>query len=350
MKIKEYYYPNFDYLRFFLASIVMFSHDKIIRWPRSGKLAVDVFFALSGWLIGGILLNISRDGLPKFFFNRAIRIWIPYYVALILIVAASVLRDPIDSKWLEFIFYKMTFSYNIFGTIQLAEFRDLMPLNGTGNHFWSVNAEEQFYLLAPLILVLLPKLGRTVTIWSALAVFAYISHTYAAISFGVLAAVLANKYGNFYSTVTAKILLFLILTTTALGLAIDGALVDDKFHLYSPIFSISIILLLAVKGKKQDLGVYLGGMSYPLYLNQWIGVFVLNALLDPFGLRDSGVRQILSIFCNYGIAALLYWQIDRRIISKRSSWFNEKRGIIATSCAYGLMTLGIMTGISMINT
>ncbi|OUR65082.1 hypothetical protein A9Q79_03875 [Methylophaga sp. 42_25_T18] len=105
---KKEYYPYFDYVRFIAASIVMFGHDRLIDWGPSGSIAVDVFFALSGWLIGGILLHTSRKDLPRFYFNRAVRIWIPYFIALFLIIFVSLLKDPITFKWFEFIVYKLT--------------------------------------------------------------------------------------------------------------------------------------------------------------------------------------------------------------------------------------------------
>ena len=40
---KDEYFPYFDYLRIILASVVMLAHDKVITWPNSGKLAVDIF-------------------------------------------------------------------------------------------------------------------------------------------------------------------------------------------------------------------------------------------------------------------------------------------------------------------
>jgi peptidoglycan/LPS O-acetylase OafA/YrhL len=68
-------YPIFDWLRFVLASIVALDHvDLIAHSEITGNLAVQVFFSLSGWLIGGILLNSRFEQLPRFFFNRATRI------------------------------------------------------------------------------------------------------------------------------------------------------------------------------------------------------------------------------------------------------------------------------------
>jgi peptidoglycan/LPS O-acetylase OafA/YrhL len=72
-------YPLFDWLRFLLASVVVLGHANFVTWDHAGNLAVQVFFALSGFLIGGILLTTRRAELPHFFFNRATRIWIPTF-------------------------------------------------------------------------------------------------------------------------------------------------------------------------------------------------------------------------------------------------------------------------------
>lgn len=342
MNLKKTYYPYFDYLRIALATIVMLGHDGLIRWGQSGNLAVQVFFALSGWLIGGILLRLSTDDLPRFYFNRALRIWIPYYIACLLLILASLLRDPINLKWAEFVFYKLSFVYNIFGPPQLAQYVQNMPLQGTGNHFWSVNAEEQFYLVAPLILVLAAqKFGRSVLFWSAITLTAWLTNTYGSIVFGVLAAVVVHDYGPIHLKNRIRYVLFAITLASIVGIV--GGI---NYALLSPIFSVGVVLLLAIEGTQDRVGVFLGGMSYPLYLNHWIGVFMGNLLLSPLNLRDSPLRHILSIILNLGIAAGLYWWIDRRIVEVRGSLFSKKRGIIAVSIAYSLTVIGMVVGLS----
>ena len=260
------YYPYFDYLRIVLVSIVMFGHDNLIAWGYSGKLAVDVFFALSGWLIGGILLRTDISNLPRFYFNRALRIWVPYYIAFTLIIIASLLKDPIDLKWFEFIIYKFTWVYNIFGPPQLQACKGCMPLDGTGNHFWSVNAEEQFYLLAPLLLVVFAKKGRQLITWFLIVASLWFMGIYASISFGVFAAIANSKYPDLYIKKVSRGGLLLVIISSAIGLSIT-----TDYALYSPLFSICLVLLLARKGKKNAIGSFLGGISYPLYLNHWIG-------------------------------------------------------------------------------
>jgi len=318
----------------------MLGHDNLIVWSYSGKLAVDVFFALSGFLIGSILLRTEISNLPRFYFNRALRIWVPYYIALSLIIIASLLKDPIDSKWVEFISYKLTWVYNIFGPSQLHDCRTCMPLDGTGNHFWSVNAEEQFYLLAPLFLVIFANKGRQLITWTLIVIPLWFMEVYAPISFGVFIAIVNTKYPGFYLKKMSKVFLLFLFMGSTIGLSFN-----TDYSLYSPVFSICLVLLLGKKGKKHSIGSFLGGISYPLYLNHWIGVFFMNLVLDPFGLRDSGIRQFCSVLMNYAIAAFLYWYIERRVLSMREQLYTIKKGIIFTIVAYFSVAIGLIYGV-----
>lgn len=337
-KLKTYY-PYFDYVRFIAASIVMFYHDGLINWDPSGSIAVDVFFALSGWLIGGILLRSKTEDLPRFYFNRAIRIWIPYFAALSLIILVSLLKDPVNIKWFEFILYKLTFVYNIFGPPQLLEYKDMMPLDGTGNHFWSVNAEEQFYLFAPILLVLIGKFGRHPITWALLSVIAWHQHLYAPIFLGVFAAICAYKYGNFYEKPFVKFILFAILVTSTFGI------IYSNYQYFSPAFSISLILLLAIKGEKSDFGEFLGGISYPLYLNHWIGVFAANSISGIFGFRGTLYSIVLAILIGYLLSAIMYLLIDKQCLKHRSKFYSHARGVWITISAYLMIVIGLSFGI-----
>ena len=342
---KQYYYPWFDWLRGSLAISIMLTHEGLIAWERSGNFAVQVFFALSGWLIGGILIKLKPEQLTKFYFNRAIRIWVPYYLALILLVCASLLHDPITGKWLEFVFYKLSFVYNIFGNSQLADYMQAMPLQGTGNHFWSVNAEEQFYLLAPLILVFIRHpLARSTLLWIMIATFAYFANIYASIVFGVLAAVAVNQYGSFHAKFEVKLVFGLILIASIIGFYLHF-----NYEKIVPFAAISIILLLSHKGAQNKVGAIFGGMSYQLYLNHWIGLFIAHALLKPYGLRDSAYSYMMSISLNIIIAVALYWFIDKRLLAIRGELFTKQRGLITTIIAYSMVIIGSLVGFTLLN-
>ena len=322
----------------------MLGHDGLINaFPQAGNFAVQIFFALSGWLIGGILLNLSAADLPRFYFNRALRIWIPYFIAFVLLIAASLLREPVTSKWLEFVFYKLSFVYNLFGPPQLARHVQEMPLAGTGNHFWSVNAEEQFYLLAPLLLVLAaPRYGRHALTWLLIALAAWLSHIYASIVLGVLASVIASRHAGFQNNPGVRAGLWVLLAASSTALAMGG-----NYHLLAPGCAIAIVLLAAVAGRKHPLGVFAGGMSYPLYLNHWVGFFAAKALFKPFGLMDSSARHLLSFVLNIALAALLYWCIDRRVLMIRSQLYSPARGRLVIGAAYGMVIIGIGVGVTL---
>ena len=333
---QEDYYPWFDWLRGVLAVVVMLKHDRVLHWAQAGGFAVEVFFALSGWLIGGLLLRLNKQDVPRFYFNRAIRIWAPYYI-----VASVLHHDALNAKWMEFVAYKLTFVYNLFGPSQLAGHHVEMPLQGTGNHFWSVNAEEQFYLIAPLLLVIAARwLGRAPLTWAGLAMLAWVTHVYAAIVFGVLAAVVVHRFGPVHLSRTGRLVLVAVGIASAVGLAFDF-----NYDLSAPLCGICIVLLLANKGQKQPLGALIGGMSYPLYLNHWIGVFIGNSLLGPFGLRDSGPRQLLAFVLNIAVAVALYWWIDRRLLARRGLMYSPQRAAAATYTGCGLVGAGLFFGI-----
>lgn len=336
------YYPWFDWLRIILAVIVLLSHDGLLKiWVYSGNFAVQVFFALSGYLIGGILLSIKKADLPRFYFNRALRIWVPYFFALALLVAAGLLHDQITFKWLEFVFYKLCFVYNIFGPPQLELYRQMMPLQGTGNHFWSINAEEQFYLLSPLLLVVTPaRFGKNILTWAALATLALLTQTYASIVLGVLSAVVVKKFGNLYLTRSARFTFTLIII-----LSIVGFTKQIDYMFIAPLCAISIVMLLTTKGKQTSLGVFVGGMSYPLYMNQWIGGFVTNFLFKHLGLNEPSFKHITTILLSLIIAGIFYWFIDRQILAIRAKLYTAARGRILTIIAYASVIIGICVGL-----
>jgi peptidoglycan/LPS O-acetylase OafA/YrhL len=337
----EAYYPWFDWLRGVLAIAVMLGHDGIVAWSRQANFAVQVFFALSGWLIGTVLLHTRRPDLPRFYFNRAVRIWVPYYIALCLLLGASLLRDPVTSKWLEFVLYKATFVYNLFGTPQLATHVAQMPLQGTGNHFWSVNAEEQFYLLAPLLLVVAaPALGRTRATWLVLSAITWVIGLGTSITFGVTAAVFAFRDETLFRRPIARAVLAVALIASALGLA------TDRFYdQLAPIASICIVLLLSQPGPRARLGAVAGGMSYPLYLNHWIGVYVAHAALRPFGLRDSLLSHVVSVVLNIGLAVGLYLYVERPLLDRRRQWYTPAFGRRAMVAAYSMIAAGLAFGV-----
>lgn len=321
------YYPAFDYLRACAAIGVFISHADIGKtFPvKLGDASVQAFFALSGFLIGGILLRSEPSDLPKFFFNRAVRIWVPYAIAIAILAVATAIKQGFgDPKFVEFFFYMVMFVYNWFGPQQLAEFGDRMPLNGTGNHFWSICVEEQFYLFAPFLILFLPRTLLPIGLAGAVSLS---PNYFASISAGVLLAWVGPRWTVIALLVAGGLIAKLAGSYIATAALLSAALVGALSHL---------------RGGQAWLGRVAGGASYPFYLNHWIGLFVINSA------AKLGFPYWISAIVGFTIPATLsvahYLLIDRFIAQQRSRWFSRRAGIFLFAYAVISVSVGLTGG------
>jgi peptidoglycan/LPS O-acetylase OafA/YrhL len=325
---KEIYYPYFDYCRAVAALGVFVAHaDSHNYFPSNlGNASVQLFFAMSGFLIGGILLRSKRDDLPRFYFNRASRIWIPYAIAILILLGGTLLKQGwSEPKFGEFFMYMATFVYNWFGPPQLAEFKSSMPLDGTGNHFWSICVEEQFYLVAPFMILFFHRFVLLI----GLAAATFLSPDYfASISLGVVLAIFGPQ------------------TWLITGAAIGGgvAALTGPYIVAAALISAAIVGVLArLPGRQTLVGKIAGGASYPFYLNHWIGLFAINAALRltlPYwSAWTFGLVVAISI------SVVHYFAIDRMIAKFRSGWFSKRTGILACGTGFLLVAAGLTYGV-----
>ncbi len=129
-------------------------------------IGVDLFFCLSGYLIGGILLDNlrSRSSFATFYARRAFRIVPIYYLTVVLVLLALPWFPRFSTAVYppEFFFgYIQNFAMS-FTSVETS--RWLMPT-------WTLCVEEQFYLLLPLLLFVTPS-RRLVQVLLALIVSA----------------------------------------------------------------------------------------------------------------------------------------------------------------------------------
>src|SRR5258708_6096278 len=115
-------------------------------WARIGWTGVDLFFVLSGFLVGGLLLSElrthSRLDLGRFLVRRSFKIWPAYYVYLTCAVVLEAVRYH-EPLWREF-------ASHIPSVVQLQNYSIQEP-----GHLWSLAVEEHFYLVLPALLAVL---------------------------------------------------------------------------------------------------------------------------------------------------------------------------------------------------
>jgi peptidoglycan/LPS O-acetylase OafA/YrhL len=132
---------------------------------RFGWIGVDLFFVLSGYLIGGQLLaplaRGQRINLPRFFARRALRILPAYFIILAIYFLFPVWREYPEM----FPLWKFLISVQNIGL-----------RGGTAfSHAWSLAVEDQFYLLLPLLLLILNRWRRAAVIVPCLIVLGGLS-------------------------------------------------------------------------------------------------------------------------------------------------------------------------------
>jgi len=159
--------PGLDLLRALAIIVVVIYHAGIMGFPMPGRvdrwgwIGVDLFFVLSGYLIGGQLLaplaHDRRINLGRFFARRALRIMPAYFVVLAVYFLLPPVREyPEMSQPL----WKFLLSV-----------QNIALHGGTAfSHAWSLAVEDQFYLCLPFILLFVNRSHRAAMIIPAVIV------------------------------------------------------------------------------------------------------------------------------------------------------------------------------------
>ncbi len=149
--------PQLDGLRAIAATLVVVEHFAPLYdylYFSTGRLGVWLFFALSGFLITGILAK-SRDlidvapGQRKrvwqaFYMRRILRIWPLYYALLLVAVVLNLTEARHLLPW--YMVHLANFGVATTGW--------WVPSIG---HYWTLGIEEQFYLVWPIVILFAPR-------------------------------------------------------------------------------------------------------------------------------------------------------------------------------------------------
>jgi peptidoglycan/LPS O-acetylase OafA/YrhL len=355
-------------------------------WFRIGWLGVDLFFVLSGFLIGGLLLSEyerrGRIDVGRFLVRRGLKIYPGYLVFLAYLICIPVLKsvwqgsDPavtLSEQW-QVYWPNLLFLQNYIGT------------NPAG-HTWTLAVEEHFYLLLPwglaalasmnrmrvitkicLAFALLCLVLRCVSVWTGnqLAVSMAATHLRLdALMFGVGLRAFAQFFPTQFVAVGNWRVLLLItglimwlpnifiepdtaliktigLTFTYLGL---GAFLMAAYHTHAEQFPARLRRIVAPTA---SLLAWVGIYSYAIYLwhvtaigilEREIGGRVLDLAGDPSGVVwaiNAISVSVGAVFLGVAASKVVEWPVLRL----RDRWFPSPTGTLPTEVAVTRSTVG----------
>ena len=260
-----------------------FSRLPIFYWGWTG---VDLFFVLSGFLIGRQIwrerFSTGTVNFPRFFLRRGFRIW-PLYFAMLLLFAF--LGHPLANRW------DLLFLSNYF--------------QGGFDRGWSLSTEEQFYILVPLFVIATAFFSRAREYSVTLGVF-------------VVAVLFARRHAT-----------QVFVAQGFAGYKLTDALYTP-FHLHCEplIAGLAIALLSVSRPDWIKAQIAKGGLSR-VGLSVFVACSVLGVGLRTF---DKNVFPFTALGLIYG--SLAFWLLlDASWVNRAASW----RGFYPVSrLSYGM--------------
>ncbi|HEX4872519.1 MAG TPA: acyltransferase [Nevskiaceae bacterium] len=336
-----------------LGVVLFHLHPAPLFWLWS---MVDLFFIISGLVITAQLLRVSRlDGatLRIFWVRRALRIFPLYYALLLFTLAVGLLLHRLglegppygEGLWKYFVFLQFSELYVPGMDAREADLlRFFIPS-------WSIAVEEQYYLVWPLLLIALQRRPQALVIVSLLliaigigaragAVYPYVLPARLdGLAMGSLLAVwldqrrtAAPPHPALQRRVVQGLVLLggllLVLPYLWLGYVerqvltlTDGAVVISVTG-FVLIYGLLIHSVIGPPGGRLARGlarglasaplVWLGGLSYALYLSHTPLRGLYNGLLRSQGWPRSELGDLLYLLVCIGFAWFCQRQIERR--------------------------------------
>jgi peptidoglycan/LPS O-acetylase OafA/YrhL len=337
--------PSLDGIRAVSILIVMLSHF-VASDLFPGGFGVLIFFVVSGFLITRLLFAELKSrravSLPNFYLRRFFRLYpviVAYTLAVLVLFAAT--RKRID-WWepLSALFYFANYFYA--HAMAVGSARHLMPFS----IFWSLSIEEHFYILFPVLFVVLKgrpgRMAVAMTAIIAACIFARLAVAYArpdlltthwfyytelrldSIAFGVLLASLCES-SNGRQLVKRMLKPEAVLGATAILLACF-LLRNDWFRetlryslqggcvvvllaavLFSPRYRLAQIVLNSFAMS------WIGVLSYSLYL--WH--FFADSLVEDFARVPHATQAIIGFALSFALAIPSYLLLERPLARLR---------------------------------
>jgi len=311
-----------------------------------GWVGVDLFFVLSGFLIGSIILERknSPNFLRVFYCRRGLRIIPIYLLTLCFVLLLLAINQP--APWIDAplpALSYMTFTQNI-----------VMAATGNyGTHWllptWTLAVEEQFYLVIPLLIMTLPSRYLLAAIFGGIAMGCGVRAMFYWAEWvaggqvllvsrcdillcGVLVAYILHQ-----RIVVDKLTLRLIALAAALGFLLASVhyrLTNSSLHLvFSPLLIATLFaayVLLAVRGweflrpLRSARWRFFGSISYGLYLVHQPVAGAMHGLIlggrPDIGSLSQLAVTVAALIASIGIAWTSWNFIEAPLVRMGWGW------------------------------
>ena len=338
-------------------------HFRLVPMGEAGFIGVDIFFVISGFLITRILLNSleeARFSLVAFYTARLRRLMPALFVTLVLYLAAGFilfLPERLEELARETVLSQL-YVVNIYFWRSINYFElnaGSVPLL----HMWSLAVEEQFYVIYPLALALVFRITRRFLLAVLIA--------------GCLASFLLGWFATGWKPEAS----FYLLPTRAWELLIGGilaiaapralqgipaalaggvgaALIVLAILIHTPVTPFpgwfaalpvvgSALLILGGASSptgvvlRQPMMIWVGKISYPLYLVHWPVIILTNETFELVTLTHRLTGFVLSV----GLAWVIWRFVETPVRQRRI--LGSTRGVALGS----LWIAGLLTSIGL---
>ncbi|MBO9481968.1 acyltransferase family protein [Salinisphaera sp. G21_0] len=335
------YRPDIDGLRFIAAALVLLYHFQF-SIISGGYVGVDVFFVITGFVMSNLLMKQLSAGTFLFsdFYSKRIKRLIPALLLMSFVVFLLISPIYMDE---EYYIFSKSWLYSLIGYSNfyfIDEFAKYFSADAATQpllHTWTLAVEFQFYFLWPPVLVLVYRyLNRSAAPWVFLALWLA--------TFGYSIYRTDAAPDSAYFLLTTRLFELLLgaglalfgnrlprlndLTSNALSLAglaliIGSAFVLTKDSLFPgynalwPVLGTGLVIYAGLNNSNALAGrllgstplVYLGALSYSLYLWHWPLVAILNNQLIPLDLTN----QLLLIAASLVLSWFSYTFVESKL-------------------------------------
>ncbi len=362
-----HYRPEIDGLRAIAVLAVVLFHARYDPFS-GGFVGVDVFFVISGYLITSIIVAEIRRGdfsLARFYERRVRRIFPALFLTMSAtwVVACFLLTPDSFMQFSRSIVAATLFSSNILFWRELGYFdvpAEAKPLL----HTWSLSVEEQFYILYPVLLLILYKRlnKRWTAALAAVAALSFVASAWAVefrstdaffwaptrawelllgafLAFDILPALRFRPFRELLSLAGVILIAWCVVSYTP----------ETPFpgmNAFPPCFGAALVLY-ACGGKRDAVVgrilssrglVFVGLISYSLYLWHW-PVFTFARLYLWRGLTRLDTLALIGLSVLLSVAS---WRFVEQRFRKRSVTPGRSSALLwAAGVIYAFTMLGV---------